>query len=70
MRLPYHQLWIRIELVESVSKTGLIAVNAAILPLPLAGKPIEGLLFVQVKAAPLTAPVKIIALVVAALHNI
>ena len=34
----------------------LTAVKAGIFPLPLAAKPIAGLLFVQVKAVPLTAP--------------
>lgn len=48
----------------------LTAVNAGICPLPLAAKPIELLLFVQVKLVPLTAPAKFIASVVAALHNV
>jgi hypothetical protein len=47
----------------------LIAVNAAISPLPLAAKPMLVLLFVQLKVEPLTAPEKLIRLVVAPLHN-
>jgi hypothetical protein len=48
----------------------LIAVNAGIFPLPLAPNPIEGLLFVQLKVEPLTAPVKFIVLVIALLHKV
>jgi len=48
----------------------LIAVNAGIFPLPLAAKPIAVLLFVQLKVVPLTAPEKVIRLVVAPLHII
>ena len=48
----------------------LMAVKAGIFPLPEAAKPIVGLLFVQLKVVPLTAPEKFIALVVAALHKI
>ena len=49
---------------------GLTAVKAGIFPLPLAAKPIDGLLFDQLKAVPLTDPVNVIAFVVAPLHNI
>jgi hypothetical protein len=48
----------------------LMAVNEGILPLPVAAKPIDGLLFVQLKPVPLTALVKLIALVLAALHKV
>ena len=48
----------------------LMAVNAGIFPLPLAAKPIAVLLFVQLKVVPLTAPEKVIRLVVAPLHII
>jgi len=48
----------------------LVAVNAAIFPLPLAGKPIEVLLFVQLKPVPVTDPVKFTGLVVAPLHRV
>jgi hypothetical protein len=47
----------------------LIAVKDAISPLPFAAKPIDGLLFVQLKAVLLTVPLKLIAVVVAPLHN-
>lgn len=46
------------------------AVNGAILPVPLAARPIEGLLFVQLKTVPVTLLVKFTAAVVAALHNV
>ena len=48
----------------------LIAANEEILPLPFLAKPIEGLLFVQVKVVPLTGPVKFIAVVADALHKV
>ena len=48
----------------------LIAVNDAISPLPLAARPMEGLLLVQLKEVPLTEPVKATAFVGAPLHNI
>ena len=46
-----------------------VAVNDGIFPLPLAAKPMEVLLFVQLNPVPLTAPEKFIALVVALLHK-
>lgn len=46
-----------------------VAVNDGIFPLPLAAKPMEVLLFVQLNPVPLTAPVKFIALVIALLHK-
>ena len=49
---------------------GLMAVKAAIFPVPLAAKPIEVLLFVQLNVVPLTGPVKFIAAVVAPLHKL
>ena len=48
----------------------LIAANAGIFPLPDAAKPIDVLLFVQLKVLPPTAPEKVIRLVVAPLHII
>jgi hypothetical protein len=47
----------------------LIALKAAIFPLPLAAKPMDVLLFVQLKVEPLMVPVKFIAFVVAPLHK-
>jgi hypothetical protein len=49
---------------------GLIAVKAGIFPLPLAAKPIEVLLFVQLYVVPLTDPVNVTAFVVAPLHKL
>jgi len=48
----------------------LVAVNAAMFPLPLAANPIEVLLFVQLNVVPVTAPVKFTGLVVAPLHKV
>lgn len=48
----------------------LIAVKGAILPLPLAPRPIEVLLFVQVKVLPGTELVKVMVLVVVPLHTV
>lgn len=47
----------------------LVAVNAAILPVPDAASPIVVLLLVQLYTVPATAPVKFIAVVVDPLHN-
>ena len=48
----------------------LTALKAGIFPVPLAANPIEVLLFVQLKAVPLTAPVKFIVFVVVPLHKV
>ena len=47
-----------------------MAVKAAILPVPLAARPIAVLLFVQLNVVPATAPAKVIAVVVAPLHSV
>ena len=47
----------------------LVAVKAAIFPVPFAANPTKTLLFVQLKAVPVTVPVNVIALVVAPLHK-
>lgn len=56
-----------------VAVTGLLpvftALNAGILLLPMAGKPIDGLLFVQVNTVPATFPVNTTGLVMALLHR-
>ena len=48
----------------------LIAVNAGIFPLPEAAKPIDVLLFVQLKVLPPTAPEKVTRFVDAPLHKV
>jgi len=48
----------------------LIAVNAGIFPLPEAAKPIDVLLFVQLKVVPLIAPEKVTRFVDAPLHKV
>jgi hypothetical protein len=47
----------------------LVAVNAAMLPVPLAARPLDVVLLVQLYVVPLTAPLKFTAVVVAPLHN-
>jgi hypothetical protein len=47
----------------------LIAVNEAILPVPLAANPMDGLLLVQLNTVPVTDPVKLTAAVAAVLHT-
>ena len=47
----------------------LLAVNAAIFPVPFAANPTEVLSFVQLNAVLPTVPVNVIAFVVAPLHN-
>lgn len=48
----------------------LVAVKEAILPVPLAARPMDGLLFVQLKTVFATEPLKLIALVTFPLHNV
>ena len=48
---------------------GLIAVKEGISPLPLAGKPIVGLLLFHKKTVPITGPLKFTALVAVPLHK-
>jgi hypothetical protein len=48
----------------------LVAVKEAMLPLPVAGRPMEAMSLAQLKVAPLTAPVNVTAAVVAVLHNV
>lgn len=47
----------------------LVAVKLAILPVPLAARPIVVLVLVQLNTVPATAPVKVIAAVADPLHN-
>src|SRR5688500_6268632 len=47
----------------------LVAVNDAMSPVPLAARPIDVVLFVQLYVVPITAPVKVIAVVAAPLHS-
>jgi len=48
----------------------LVAVNAAMFPLPPAARPIEVLLFVQLNVVAAIAPEKFIALVIIPLHTV
>ena len=48
----------------------LIALNEAILPLPLAARPMDGVLFVQLNVVPATGPVKLTGAVGAPLHTV
>lgn len=48
----------------------LVAVNAAILPEPLAARPIEVVLFVQLNVVPVTEPVRATAVVLVLLHKV
>ena len=48
---------------------GLLAMNEAIFPEPLAASPIDGVLFVQLYTVPGTKPVKFTAVVGAPLHT-
>ena len=48
----------------------LIAVNAAILPVPLAARPIDVVLLVQLNTVPVTAPLNVTAVVADPLHTV
>ena len=62
-----------VAVTETVAVTGIlelfIAVNAEILPEPLAPNPIDVLLFDQLYEVPITVPVKLIGAVIFPLHN-
>jgi hypothetical protein len=53
-----------------VAVPALVAVNTGILPVPLAPKPIDVLLFVQAKLVPVTAPEKVIKVEELLLQNV
>ena len=48
---------------------GFCAIKADILPLPLAARPIAGVLFVQLNTVPVTVPVNVTAAVLLSLHT-
>ena len=48
----------------------LVAINEGISPVPLAGRPMEGLLFVQLNIVPPTAPEKVTVEVAALLQTV
>ena len=50
-------------------EVALVAVKEAMLPLPLAARPTEVVLFVHAKVVPATAPLKLIVVVLAPLHT-
>ena len=52
----------------SIELVAFVAVNAAMLPVPLAPRPIEGSLFVQLYVAPVVELPKVIAVVLVLLH--
>ena len=58
--VPLHPFAIGVTVIVAVAGVvpALVAVNAFILPEPLAGRPIAGLLLVQLKVVPPTVPVK------------
>jgi len=70
--VPVHPLADGVTVMVAVTGTlpVLVAVNAGIFPVPLAARPMEVLLFVQLNVVPVTAPVKFTGLVVAPLHKV
>jgi hypothetical protein len=68
---PAHPLAVGVTVKLAVSKASVVFIPAkgGILPLPVDGRPIEVLLFVQAKVEPLTVLVKLIAGVLAPLHT-
>jgi hypothetical protein len=70
--VPGHPFAVGVTVIVAVTGAVpvLVAVNAAILPVPLAARPMLVLLFVQLNVVPATAPVKVMAVVVAPLHNV
>jgi hypothetical protein len=62
---PVHPLAVGVTVIVAVTEVvpGLVAVNAAMFPVPVAASPIEVLLLLQLKIVPLTDPVKLTAVV-------
>ena len=54
----------------TIELVAFVAVNDAILPVPLAARPIDGSLFVQLFTVPATALLKVTAAVAVVLHNV
>jgi hypothetical protein len=67
---PFKKLGVTVIVAVTGAFVVLIAVNEAMLPLPLAPSPIEVLLFVHVYTVPVTAPLKATAVVAAPLQSV
>jgi len=69
---PPGMLMLGVTVIVAVTGTnvGLVAVNAGISPVPLAARPIEGSLFVQVYVTPLTGLVKFTGAVIVSVHTV
>lgn len=69
---PEHPLAIGVTVMTAMAVTVelFIATKELIFPVPLAANPIEGLLFVQLKAVPLTILINTIALVLPLLQTV
>jgi hypothetical protein len=69
--VPLHPLALGVTVI--VATTGVVpvftAVNEAIAPVPLATRPIDGVLLVQLYTVPVTAPLKVTAVVFEPLHT-
>ena len=70
--VPVHPLATGVTVIVAVTGVvpALTAVNEAIFPEPLAARPMEGVLFVQLKDVPATAPLKVTAVVAAPLQRV
>ena len=68
---PVHPLAEAITLIRAVTVVSVVlkALKEAILPVPLAAKPIEGVLFIQLNVEPVCVLENMIAVVAAPLHN-
>lgn len=67
--VPLVKVGVTVIVATTGALVALVAVKAAILPVPLAARPIVVLLLVQLYTVPATGPVKFTAAVVAPLHN-
>jgi hypothetical protein len=70
--VPGHPLAVGVTVIVDVTAVVpvLMALKAAMLPLPLAASPMDVLLLVQLKVVPATAPLKVTAVVEAPLHTV
>ena len=67
---PFVKDGVTVMVAVTADAVAFVAVKEPILPVPMAASPIEVVLFVQLYTVPVTAPVKLIAVVDAPLHTV
>ncbi len=67
---PFRKLGVTVIVAVTGALVALVAVNDAMSPVPLAARPIDGVLLVHVYTVPVTAPLKVTAVVAAPLQRV